>query len=637
MTIYDLSGTRAIPTLDHIAVWPGLARAGENYGTIRNDFQEPLGACQHIATGAEDTIGPDSSAAAVTGWGMNPANLVASWSHTVDRDSFEPFLPDTVRAWAQGDDSDSPYVDFNEALVGQEMGVDLTDWRSKPMWYIDEILRMSAAAWAIWFVRYDWPLTVTLDRGRLVELLRRGESPGMTGHYVISPSQRSDPGRVRLPDYTYLDTFPWDKQMQLIQEEKTIRLTTHGATPAPPPKEDTVAKSYNGLTVLTGYPPASGQFTSPALGFHQVYVRDRTYAVLFEAAARRWHNNIEPIEGQPEDNWYKPRERYTKDKSGRNTLIGIHGYRQLGNNVGTGDLSNHCSASCIDINGHKHPYEASMPPGRKWFSGFTAAQEKALRKIKSDFTDSSGRVILRLGLDFAIGKRDGMHVEVGPWAYADRVASAAKKLESYVGRSSVAAVWFLNAKGPDVLRAQNQLKRHGFDPVWLDGLAGQKTIDQVKALQKAAGIEDDGRWGPGTQAAADAYKPKPKPDPKPDPKPVPKPVPKPEPVPDVDAYRITGRNRYDTAALSAKMQWPLGAGVVYLVEGESYADHASATGFTDGPVLFTQGVSDRRPTGSLPKETRDAIVSLAPSEVLGVGGGVTLEVLIEARKAAGLE
>src|SRR5690606_7193150 len=177
--------------------------------------------------------------------------------------------------------------------------------------------------------------------------------------------------------------------------------------------EETMAQSFNGLTVLESYPPESAWFTSPAPGFHQVVTRNRAFAVLFEAVARRWHNNIEPIAAQHQDNWFPPRERKYKDKSGNPTMIGIHCYRPPGTNVGTGDQSNHTSASAMDVNGHLHPYEVSTGTAN-WYDGFTNAQEAELRAIKAQFTDGSGKVILRLGLDFAIGKRDGMHVETAP-------------------------------------------------------------------------------------------------------------------------------------------------------------------------------------------------------------------------------
>jgi len=256
------------------------------------------------------------------------------------------------------------------------------------------------------------------------------------------------------------------------------------------------AMSFNGLTVLADYPEAS--FTAP--GWKVVYGRDRAVCVILEAWARRWHAQIEPIATSHRDNWFRPRERRSSTKSGAFDLIGIHAYRPPGTTVGTGDQSNHRSGSAIDINGHLHPYEATVSGA--YSDGFTQAERDLVRAIADSARDAQGRSIGRSGLDFAHGKRDGMHLEIAPGTGAEQIAEAAAAFEEEIGRSSTAAVWFRNAFGHDVARFQQFLKDGGFAVGTVDGKAGENTIGAVEAFQTAQGLEVDGRVGPLTRGAA---------------------------------------------------------------------------------------------------------------------------------------
>jgi hypothetical protein len=80
-------------------------------------------------------------------------------------------------------------------------------------------------------------------------------------------------------------------------------------------------------------------------------------------------------------------------------------------------VSNHGSATAIDINALKHPRGA-----RNTFSGAKAAR---VRRIKNAITDNSGRPVLRLGMDFTTTV-DDMHVEIS--ANRARVKQAADKI-----------------------------------------------------------------------------------------------------------------------------------------------------------------------------------------------------------------
>lgn len=258
-----------------------------------------------------------------------------------------------------------------------------------------------------------------------------------------------------------------------------------------------VATSFNGLAVLSEYPP----FTFTAPGWKVVYVRSRPVAVILEAWARRWHAEIEPIARSHRDNWHRPRERHSTTKSGAFDLIGVHSYRPPGTKVGTGDSSNHRSGSALDLNGHLHPYEATTPPGR-YSDGFTQAQRDAVRAIADSARDADGRSIGRSGLDFSRGKRDGMHLEIAPGVSEKRIAEAALRFEDEVGRSSRSSVWFRNAFGHDVARFQQFLKDGDFAVGSVDGDAGRRTQAAVEAFQDGKGLTVDGRVGPQTRRAA---------------------------------------------------------------------------------------------------------------------------------------
>lgn len=258
-----------------------------------------------------------------------------------------------------------------------------------------------------------------------------------------------------------------------------------------------MATSFNGMTVLGDYPTST--FTAP--GWKVVYARSRPVCVILEAWARQWHRDLEPIARSHRDNWFRPRERHGSTKAGGFDLIGIHSYRPPGTTVGTGDQSNHRSGTALDINGHLHPYEATTPAG-SYADGFSQAQRDTVRAIADSARDASGHSIGRSGLDFARGKRDGMHLEIAPGVSDRQIAEAALRFEEAVGRSSTSAVWFTQAFGHDVLRFQQFLADAGFAVGALDGSAGEATDAAVKAFQRRSNLEDDGRVGPLTRAAA---------------------------------------------------------------------------------------------------------------------------------------
>ena len=378
--------------------------------------------------------------------------------------------------------------------------------------------------------------------------------------------------------------------------------------------------TFNGFTALSDYPPASGQFTSPGDGFKQVYTRNRGFAVVLEAMARRWQRDVEPIAPSHIDNWFKPRERKSVTTSGKYDLIGIHSYRPPGTTVGKGDRSNHRSATCIDINGHLHEYEATS--GVEYDDNFTQSQRNTVRAIAASIKDSAGRQIGRSGLDFARGLRDGVHLEIDHGATQTHVNQAAKKLENFVGRSSTANVFWKNAKGLDVKEVQTSLKRYGFGITYLDGKAGDEFDAALKEFQSAVGIEPDGRFGPNARQALRNYE-----IPTPPPKPIPEPTE--EVIPNMDDYTIAGPDRYSTSAMVAIES---GHTTFYLVSNELDGMFAATLG--DGAILLVKDGKD-----DLPAPIVEAILTVKPVEVYRVGGSsrVTDKALFVARTHAGLK
>lgn len=84
---------------------------------------------------------------------------------------------------------------------------------------------------------------------------------------------------------------------------------------------------------------------------------------------------------------------------------------------------------------------------------------------------------------------------------------------------------------------------------------------------------------------------------------------------DVTVTRISGSDRYATAAAISRRAYPSGTGTVYLASGRGYADALSAVpaaAVNNAPVLLTGA--------ALPSATRSELRRLAPQEVVIIGG-----------------
>lgn len=144
-----------------------------------------------------------------------------------------------------------------------------------------------------------------------------------------------------------------------------------------------------------------------------------------------------------------------------------------------------------------------------------------------------------------------------------------------------------------------------------NGIYDENTRKGVERLQQRMGIEADGLWGPGTNAAFDNY--------------------------DMTiARRIAGSDRYATGVAISQAFWtPATAQAVYLARGSAFADALSAAGALQpgskarpGPILLVRD--------TLPEVVRAEIARLQPDEVIALGGAdvVPESVLQAALRAA---
>lgn len=142
------------------------------------------------------------------------------------------------------------------------------------------------------------------------------------------------------------------------------------------------------------------------------------------------------------------------------------------------------------------------------------------------------------------------------------------------------------------------------------GVYDENTRKGVELLQKKMGIEADGLWGPGTNAAFDAF--------------------------DMAiTNRLSGPDRYSTAVAVSKAAWTRqSAQAVYLVRGNNFPDALAVAGslqpgsdLPPGPVLLVRD--------TLPEVVRAEIARLKPAEIFAVGGDdVVPNAVLEAAKRA---
>jgi hypothetical protein len=139
-------------------------------------------------------------------------------------------------------------------------------------------------------------------------------------------------------------------------------------------------------------------FTRFTAGGNGWWAANDDVAVVFGEFIRRFVADVEPIAGPVLDDW----SYANRLVRGSSTVV-----------------SNHGSATAIDLNALQHP--------RGVHNTFTVAQRATMRRIRNQITDASGRPVLRLGLDYT-GTVDDMHVEVNVTPASGLIKQAADKI-----------------------------------------------------------------------------------------------------------------------------------------------------------------------------------------------------------------
>jgi len=137
------------------------------------------------------------------------------------------------------------------------------------------------------------------------------------------------------------------------------------------------------------------RFTAAGQGW---WAANADVAVVFKEFIERFDKEIEEITQKKLDDW-----------SYANRLV----------RGSTSVVSNHGSATAIDLNALKHP--------RGVHNTFSTAQAAQMRRIKNAITDNAGKPVLRLGMDFTTTV-DDMHVEIN--VNAARVKQAANRIRN---------------------------------------------------------------------------------------------------------------------------------------------------------------------------------------------------------------
>lgn len=201
----------------------------------------------------------------------------------------------------------------------------------------------------------------------------------------------------------------------------------------------------------------TGLATFVAPNGHVTSVASRDLAILFAYVVYRWDTELEPVTA-----CYGNRTRAEQQQVNPAAMD-----------------SNHISATAIDVNGAKHPYEHTAS---RWTSGFSSAGLAKLREILA----ATG--VLQTGLDFSHGYRDAMHVQVRE-SLSDRYSRPVSAAEVAAAAARIGD-WAKNVQTAVGVTA--------------DGIMGPGTKQAVRDFQSRHGLTVDGIWGPASQAAADA-------------------------------------------------------------------------------------------------------------------------------------
>lgn len=223
-----------------------------------------------------------------------------------------------------------------------------------------------------------------------------------------------------------------------------------------------VQRSYNGLPVLEEAPPVHiVPHIEPVV---KLRLRPGTVATILLECARRWHNEVEPLDMPgPPDEWGWA-NRLVRDSDTR--------------------ISNHASGSAEDLNATRHP--RGVPTA----DTLTPAQVARCRAIRASMHDEEyGGPVVRWGGDYKTSQPDAMH-----WEIADDVPASA--LERVALR--ILAKWeeiaAETAAETEIDMFLASVPGTADDRVFLVGIDGKRLVPnpQVLAELKKLGIPDKG-------------------------------------------------------------------------------------------------------------------------------------------------
>ena len=243
-----------------------------------------------------------------------------------------------------------------------------------------------------------------------------------------------------------------------------------------------MSNSYNGWPAILSSPDPRLTVIEPVPN-RKFRVRAGDVATVFEHLIKRFHAEVEPIDQGILDDW-------------------SYHYRAV---RGGSTLSNHASATAVDLNATRHPFET------KATANFSGAQIAAIRRILADMNQDAE--VIRW-----LDGHDPMHFEINYISRGGTVENVAKLAARLRGDAvptadplvavtplpSVDTVTPLKPRqvewrnpSTDFVRIVQRIV--GVNPT---GYYGTVTKRRVSALQANLGVEADGQFGAGT---AEAY------------------------------------------------------------------------------------------------------------------------------------
>ena len=243
-----------------------------------------------------------------------------------------------------------------------------------------------------------------------------------------------------------------------------------------------MTNSYNGWPGITSASDPRLTLIEPVPG-RKFRVRAGDVATVFEHLIKRFHAEVEPIDQGVLDDW-------------------SYAYREV---RGGSALSNHASATAVDLNATKHPFNT------KATANFSPGQIAAIRSILADM-NRDAEVIRWLD------GHDPMHFEINYIARGGTVENVAKLAARLRGSGVPTADPLVAVTPPPSPTTVTPLKPRqvewrnpdtdfvrivqrivGVNPT---GYYGTVTKRRVSALQAKLGVGVDGLFGAGT---AEAY------------------------------------------------------------------------------------------------------------------------------------